>query len=186
MTRMEHPALAALSRPVVDAHHHLWDLGAGRYPWLQQDYDARAFFLGEYRDICRDFLPADYRRVSERCQVVATVHVEAERDRSEQVAETTWLHAQHKRHGLPDAIVAHAKRDHPNEACGVVAGATGSDHPARMVEMVNAAASPTFYEFDSTELLHLYRDLLAGHGVGPTLAHWDVDDGTEADRKSVV
>ena len=58
-----------------------------------------------------------------------------------------------------DAIVAHAKRDHPDEACGVVAGPAGSDRAERMVEMVNAAGSPTFYEFDSTELLALYKDM---------------------------
>ncbi len=58
-----------------------------------------------------------------------------------------------------DAIVAHAKRDHPDEACGIVAGAEGSDLPSRHVPMVNAAGSPTFYEFDSTELLALYKDM---------------------------
>ena len=58
-----------------------------------------------------------------------------------------------------DAIVAHAKRDHPDEACGIVAGPEGSDRPERLVEMVNAAGSPTFYEFDSTELLALYKDM---------------------------
>ena len=60
-----------------------------------------------------------------------------------------------------DAIVAHAKRDHPDEACGIVAGPEGSDTPTRLVEMVNAAGSPTFYEFDSTELLTLYRQMWA-------------------------
>jgi proteasome lid subunit RPN8/RPN11 len=58
-----------------------------------------------------------------------------------------------------DAIIAHAKRDHPNEACGVVAGPAGSDRPERFVPMVNAAASPTFYEFDSLELLQLYKEM---------------------------
>ena len=58
-----------------------------------------------------------------------------------------------------DGIVAHAKRDHPVEACGVVAGPEGSDRAERLVEMVNAAGSPTFYEFDSTDLLRLYRDM---------------------------
>lgn len=60
-----------------------------------------------------------------------------------------------------DAIVAHAKRDHPDEACGIVAGAEGSDRPTRLVEMVNAAGSPTFYEFDSSELLALYKQMWA-------------------------
>jgi len=58
-----------------------------------------------------------------------------------------------------DAIVAHARRDHPDEACGVVAGPVGSDRPERFVPMVNAARSPTFYEFDSADLLRLYRGM---------------------------
>jgi [CysO sulfur-carrier protein]-S-L-cysteine hydrolase len=62
---------------------------------------------------------------------------------------------------LHDAIVAHARRDHPVEACGIVAGPEGSDRPERLVEMTNAAGSPTFYEYDSAELLALYKDLWA-------------------------
>ena len=58
-----------------------------------------------------------------------------------------------------DALVAHAKRDHPDEACGVVAGPEGSDRPERHVPMVNAAGSPKFYECDSTELLALYKQM---------------------------
>ena len=55
------------------------------------------------------------------------------------------------------AILAHARRDHPDEACGIVAGPAGSDRPERFVPMANAARSPTFYEFDSHDLLRLYR-----------------------------
>jgi proteasome lid subunit RPN8/RPN11 len=58
-----------------------------------------------------------------------------------------------------DAIVAHARRDHPDEACGVVAGPIGSDRPLRLIEMLNAARSPTFYEFDSADLLQLYKQM---------------------------
>jgi proteasome lid subunit RPN8/RPN11 len=58
-----------------------------------------------------------------------------------------------------DEIAAHARRDHPDEACGVVAGPAGSDRPERMIAMVNAARSPTFYEFDSLDLLNLYREM---------------------------
>lgn len=60
---------------------------------------------------------------------------------------------------LVDAMVAHARADHPDEACGVIAGPDGSDRPERFVPMVNAARSPTFYEFDSGDLLRLYRDM---------------------------
>ncbi len=58
-----------------------------------------------------------------------------------------------------DEIVAHARRDHPDEACGIVAGPVGSDRPERFIPMVNAARSPTFYEFDSLDLLALYREM---------------------------
>jgi [CysO sulfur-carrier protein]-S-L-cysteine hydrolase len=60
---------------------------------------------------------------------------------------------------IVDEIVAHARRDHPDEACGVVAGPVGSDRPERFIPMVNAARSPTFYEFDSLDLLRLYREM---------------------------
>ena len=60
---------------------------------------------------------------------------------------------------LVEEIVAHSRRDHPDEACGVVAGPEGSDRPERFVPMLNAARSPTFYEFDSGDLLRLYREM---------------------------
>ena len=60
---------------------------------------------------------------------------------------------------LVDKLLAHARADHPDEACGVIAGSAGSDIPTRFMPMVNAARSPTFYEFDSADLLKLYRDL---------------------------
>ena len=58
-----------------------------------------------------------------------------------------------------DAIVAHGRRDHPDEACGVVTGPAGSDRPIHVRPMLNAARSPTFFEFDSQDLFRLYRDV---------------------------
>jgi [CysO sulfur-carrier protein]-S-L-cysteine hydrolase len=58
-----------------------------------------------------------------------------------------------------DAIVAHARRDHPDEACGIVAGPAGSDRPARFVPMTNAERSSTFYRFDSMEQLRVWREM---------------------------
>jgi proteasome lid subunit RPN8/RPN11 len=60
---------------------------------------------------------------------------------------------------LHDKIIAHARADHPDEACGVVAGAAGSDHPDRFFPMTNAERSPTFYRFDSLEQLQVWRDM---------------------------
>jgi [CysO sulfur-carrier protein]-S-L-cysteine hydrolase len=60
---------------------------------------------------------------------------------------------------IVDAIVEHARRDHPDEACGVVAGPAGSDRPTRHIPMQNAARSMTFYEFDSMEYLRVWREM---------------------------
>jgi proteasome lid subunit RPN8/RPN11 len=60
---------------------------------------------------------------------------------------------------LYDKIVAHARADHPDEACGVVAGPAGTGRPERFIPMLNAARSPTFYEFESADLLKLYREM---------------------------
>jgi proteasome lid subunit RPN8/RPN11 len=60
---------------------------------------------------------------------------------------------------IVDKIIAHARADHPDEACGVVAGALGSDRPGRFIPMENAERSPTFYRFDSLEQLRVWREL---------------------------
>jgi proteasome lid subunit RPN8/RPN11 len=61
--------------------------------------------------------------------------------------------------GILDAIVVHARRDHPDEACGVVAGPAGSDTPVRHIPMDNAERSTTFYRFDSMEQLRVWREM---------------------------
>ena len=60
---------------------------------------------------------------------------------------------------LHDKIVDHARKDHPDEACGVIAGPAGSDSPVRFIAMMNAARSPTFYEFDSGEQFRVWREM---------------------------
>ena len=58
-----------------------------------------------------------------------------------------------------DAIIAQSRAEYPDECCGVILGPTGSDRAARLKPMINAAHSPTFYEFDSKDLLALYREI---------------------------
>ncbi len=61
--------------------------------------------------------------------------------------------------GLQAKMVAHARADHPDEACGVIAGPAGSDRPQRFIPMTNAERSPTFYRFDSLEQLRVWREM---------------------------
>lgn len=97
----------ALPGGIVDAHHHLWALQSGSYPWLQGGYQGDRFFLGSYRQLCRDYGVADLRRDSEPLLVAGSVHIEAERDRTQQVAETRWLERIHGLTGLPSVVVGH-------------------------------------------------------------------------------
>ena len=61
--------------------------------------------------------------------------------------------------GHVQAMIAHARVDHPDEACGVIIGAAGSDEPTRLVQMINADRSPTFFRFDPAEQFRLYQEM---------------------------
>jgi len=93
--------------PIIDAHHHLWDLDTGSYPWLQGEFIS-TFRYGDYNPICRNYLPGDFRRDSANQNVVASVHMEAEYETSEPVKETKWLHDVAERDGIPHAVVGQA------------------------------------------------------------------------------
>lgn len=99
---------------VIDAHHHCWDLSQGNYPWLQQDYLGEQFFLGPYEQLRRNYLPDDYRADTEGYRIVGTVHIEAERSRTQQVEETRWLHQLRERSGLPTVVVPHVSFTQPD------------------------------------------------------------------------
>ena len=61
---------------------------------------------------------------------------------------------------LRDEMVAHAREEHPGEACGVLVAPRGYEFPMRFVRMVNAAADTTrFYEFLPEDLQALFKDL---------------------------
>jgi proteasome lid subunit RPN8/RPN11 len=89
-----------------------------------------------------------------------------------------------------DEIVAHARRDHPDEACGLVAGRDGV--ATRVIPMENAERSPTFYRFDAQEQLRVWRSmddadevpLVIYHSHTATEAHpsrTDISLASEAD-----
>jgi len=95
---------------LIDAHQHFWDLEANPYPWLQGE-TVPAFRYGDYSALRRSYLPADFERDTRRHSPVATVHVEAEWDRADPVAESRWLTRLAQTHGRPSVIVAHAALD---------------------------------------------------------------------------
>ena len=60
---------------------------------------------------------------------------------------------------MVNLILQQARAEYPDEACGVILGPLGADTPVRLKPMINAAHSPTFYEFDPKDLLSLYREV---------------------------
>ncbi len=99
-------------RKIVDAHHHLWDLGRGyNYPWLQ-DRPLGEGLLGNIGPIAVDFGVADYRKDSARYEVVKSVHIEAVPQ--DAVEETRWLQGVAETDGLPHAIVARVELQKPD------------------------------------------------------------------------
>lgn len=93
--------------PVVDAHHHFWDLAQNKHPWLCGP-DHVPFRYGDYTSICRTYVVDDYKHDSAGHNVVKTVHMEAEWDESDPVGETRWLHDLHDRTGYPHAVIGQA------------------------------------------------------------------------------
>jgi proteasome lid subunit RPN8/RPN11 len=56
---------------------------------------------------------------------------------------------------MVDDVLAHARKDHPDECCGVIAGKDGV--ATRLFAMTNAERSPTGFVFDPAEQLRVWR-----------------------------
>jgi predicted TIM-barrel fold metal-dependent hydrolase len=131
---MESPA-------IVDAHQHFWDLHSGRYPWLQDEPPPSGFRYGDTRALRRNYLPEHYATDTRGWRVAATVHVEAEWDPGDPVAETRWLAALRERTGLPTVAVAHAALDRA-DAAGVLQAQARFDFVRGIRHKPAAAPSP--------------------------------------------
>ena len=133
-TRLERAPVGATIRamtdlysgPIIDAHHHLWDLSGGHYPWLTSA-DHAIGALGNLDYLRHDYLPPDYAQDIAGQGVVASVHIEALWDPArDPVEETRWLDALPR----PDGIAARY----------VVAAPLASPDLARMLDAHAASA----------------------------------------------
>ncbi|WP_264210789.1 amidohydrolase family protein [Leisingera thetidis] len=71
----------------IDAHHHLWDLGAVRYPWLMAKGETR--FFGDPAPIQRDYLLEEFRTEAAVEGVIASVHIQVGAE--DCLAEARWV-----------------------------------------------------------------------------------------------
>lgn len=89
---------------LVDAHHHLWEIGRFPYRWLAPDAGPGRF--GDKATLRKNYLPPDYLGDFDGVGLSASVHVQANCGAEDPVEETRWLQEVSDRTGLPTAIVA--------------------------------------------------------------------------------
>ena len=59
---------------LIDAHHHLWDLDAVDYPWLNAKGVYR--FFGDPTPIQRNYLLGEFRKEASEQGIRASVHIQ--------------------------------------------------------------------------------------------------------------
>lgn len=108
--------------PVIDTHHHFWDLERHYYPWLN-DAALVPHRYGDYTPIKRTYLMDDYLRDIAGQNVVSSVYCEAEWDPRDPLGEARYVHETAAQHGYPGAMVAQAWLHEPNAAAVLAAQA---------------------------------------------------------------
>jgi predicted TIM-barrel fold metal-dependent hydrolase len=101
--------------PIIDAHHHVWDLERNSYPWLEPGARVPHRY-GDYSAIKHTYLPGDYRRDIQGTGVVASVYMEAEWDDTDPIGETRYVSELSASSGVPGAMAAQAWLDAPDVA----------------------------------------------------------------------
>jgi predicted TIM-barrel fold metal-dependent hydrolase len=119
--------MARYDGPIIDAHHHLWDLSLGRHPWLTSD-DAGIKALGDIAYLRRTYLPSDYLEDVGPQNVVGSVYIEAVWDRTRPpTEEVEWLETLEKPRGIGARAIAWAnlRADNPDAVFGALAAHRG-------------------------------------------------------------
>jgi predicted TIM-barrel fold metal-dependent hydrolase len=148
-------------QPVIDPHHHLWDLGHNQYPWLQaRPLDPR--LEGNVAAIAKDYLLKDYLVDATNQNVVKSVHVECGWDPSNPVGETEWLQRLADQHGYPHGIVARAALD-ADDVEEVLAGHVRHRNVRGIRHIINWHPDPVKTYVDRPDLI---RTKAWRHGFG--------------------
>jgi len=130
--------------PVIDAHHHIWDLQANHHPWLSEE-PPPPFRYGDSRPLRRTYMPADYRRDAAGQNVVATIYMEAEHDPADPLRETRWVHEVAARDGLPQAMAGAAFLDR-EDAAAIIRAQAGFPLVRSLRHKPRGVATPEAYD----------------------------------------
>lgn len=96
---------------LIDAHHHLWDLSEGRYPWLRPPAPGMA--PDDLASLREPYPASAFLADVGRAPLRGSVHVEAAFDPTDPVAETRWLAGQVQAWRVPTVAVAAARLQAP-------------------------------------------------------------------------
>lgn len=96
--------------PIIDAHHHVWDLKRNLYPWLLPSGKV-AHRYGDYSAIKKDYLALDFLRDIAGTGVVASVYMEAEWDPTDPFGEVRYIEELSRDYGVPGSMAAQAWLD---------------------------------------------------------------------------
>jgi predicted TIM-barrel fold metal-dependent hydrolase len=99
--------------PIVDPHHHLWDLERFSYPWLSAR-PLPSSVAGDVAPIAKSYQLDDYLADTANQNVVKSVHVDAGFDPSQPAEETRWLQSIADQRGFPHGVVARAELHRPD------------------------------------------------------------------------
>ena len=90
----------------IDTHHHLWDLNILEYAWLAEEDPEETEMLGDYSSIRKSYSVTDLINDFSGCNVVKSIHLQANYSGPDNVEETKWLSELADSHPFPHAIIA--------------------------------------------------------------------------------
>lgn len=95
--------------PKIDAHHHLWDIDSGNYPWLTTEEPVKRIY-GDTAQMRFNYRLKEYLNDLSDQNIVKSVHVQTGWRREDPVGETQHLQqiADSNAGGFPHAIIAAA------------------------------------------------------------------------------
>lgn len=103
--------------PVIDPHHHLWDLSLDRHPWLMKARGSdHEMVFGSLAPILRDYGVNEYYADAASVDIVATVHVEAGWSDDHLLEESHWLDGLDRSGGIAQRYIARVPLDRPDAA----------------------------------------------------------------------
>ena len=79
---------------MIDAHHHLWDLSAVFYPWLEEKYKKR--FFGDPRPIQKDYLIHNFKKDCKPHGFKGSIHIQVGAE--DALKEAVWIDGIAKKH----------------------------------------------------------------------------------------